>query len=211
MQSDLPDIGDLLFGKQPPVLADEVVRLEPLVKTHQAGMSLATAEPELWKHLPFALTDRSSVALLVERALQLREQREHQPFAIVSRSNGEFIGATHYMDIVIEHRRLEIGSTWIRKDFQGTAVNSRCKLLLLNYAFDVLRLNRVSLKTDILNTRSQRAIEAIGATKEGVFRRHMVRRDGSLRDTVYYSFIAEEWPQKRKALEGRIRAKDAGA
>jgi RimJ/RimL family protein N-acetyltransferase len=123
------------------------------------------------------------------------------PFAIVLRASGRAVGSTRYIDIRRAHRGLEIGWTWIGREWQRTAVNSECKRLLLEHAFEVLGALRVQLKTDARNTRSQRAIERLGAKREGVLRAHMVLADGFVRDSVMYSVIAAEWPSVKQGLE----------
>ncbi|MBI4841836.1 MAG: GNAT family N-acetyltransferase, partial [candidate division NC10 bacterium] len=126
------------------------------------------------------------------------------PFAIVERASGKAIGSTRYLDIRRGDRGLEIGWTWIGLPFQRTAVNTECKYLLLVHAFEDQRAVRVQLKTDLRNEASQRAIERLGAVREGVLRKHMVLWDGFIRDTVYYSIIDSEWPEVKRRLQRRL-------
>jgi RimJ/RimL family protein N-acetyltransferase len=125
-------------------------------------------------------------------------------FAMVLRESGQPVGITSYLEIRPAHRGLEIGNTWIARPWQGTQVNPENKYLLLRHAFESLDALRVQLKTDGRNLRSQRAIEKLGALKEGVLRKHMILQDGYVRDTVMYSIIAEEWPRVREGLEARL-------
>ena len=140
----------------------------------------------------------------IDAAHEAARTGEQIPFAIVHQPSSRAVGSTRYMTIRREHRGLEIGWTWIGAAFQRTAVNTECKLLLLGHAFDGLGAVRVELKTDARNLRSQRAIERLGASREGVLRQHMVRPDGSLRDSVYYGVIDSMWPALRERLTRRL-------
>jgi RimJ/RimL family protein N-acetyltransferase len=141
---------------------------------------------------------------MIRQALVETEAGREVAFAIVSSASGTAVGSTRYLDIQRAHRALEIGWTWIGPPWQRTAINTECKLLLLGHAFDNLGAHRVTLKTDARNVRSQRAIERIGAVREGVLHRHRVCWDGFVRDTVYYGIVDGEWPQVKTRLEGML-------
>lgn len=178
------------------------VRLEPIAEHHVAALVRHAADPEIWTHFGGAKLD--SVEVLRARIEAQQDERERGQaitFAIVPLATGEATGTTTYFDVSVPDRRLEIGSTWLGRSVWRTAVNTECKRLLLGHAFETLGCLRVQLKTDILNVRSQTAIARLGAVREGVLRAHMRRRDGTQRDTVMYSIIAEEWPTVRGRLE----------
>jgi RimJ/RimL family protein N-acetyltransferase len=182
-------------------LENEVVLLRPLVKEDVQGLLAAGSYPEIWSYLSTTIEDERDVHNFVEKAMSSKMQMEEFPFVIVDKRSGQIIGSTRYMDIDSKHKRLEIGNTWLTPAFWRTAVNTNCKYLLLSYCFEVIGLQRVQIKTDHENTRSQKAIERIGATKEGVLRNHMVRKDGSTRHTVMYSITIEEWPEVKARIE----------
>lgn len=144
------------------------------------------------------------MAAWIEQALEELAAGRQIPFAIVDCESGRAVGSTRYLDIQPVNRALEVGWTWIGEAFQRTAINTECKLLLLRYAFETLGAFRVQLKTDLRNERSQRAIERIGATREGVLRQNMLLWDGHRRDSVYYSVLVEEWPRVRGRLVALI-------
>lgn len=188
---------------EPIVLEGRWVQLEPLREEHAEQLA-RIATPELFTyHFPPAQLSSEGFR---EQIRGLRALPNWCPFAQVLRADQRVVGITCYLDIQSANRSLEIGFTWIARPWQGTAVNPEAKLLLLRHAFDVLGAVRVQLKTDARNVQSQRAIEKLGAVREGVLRRHMVLRDGTLRDTVVYSIIDAEWPRVREALEGRLAA-----
>jgi RimJ/RimL family protein N-acetyltransferase len=186
-----------------PILLAAGVRLEPLVELHRDDLSRAAAAPEVWTHMPYDASGGGFSAWF-EQALSAAQAEREAVWAV--RADGELVGSTRYLAIETAHRRLEIGHTWYAPKTWGTRVNPACKFALLRYAFETLGFNRVELKTDSRNLRSQAAILKLGATREGVFRSHMVRRDGTLRDSVYFSIIREEWPQVRERLSARIAA-----
>ncbi len=142
----------------------------------------------------------------VDNLLTLQERGTDLPFAVVHRETGKAIGMTRYMNIERGNRALEIGGTWYGVDYQRTGVNTECKFLLLRHAFEDLGCIRVQIKTDLRNERSQRAIERIGAVKEGVLRDHMILPDGTVRSSVYYSILAREWPSVKQRLVGMLAA-----
>ena len=186
-----------------PILLAARIRLEPLVEAHRDDLSRAAAAPEVWTHMPHDASSGGFSAWF-EQALSAAQAEREAVWAV--RADGELVGSTRYLAIEPTHRRLEIGHTWYAPRAWGTRVNPACKFALLRYAFETLAFNRVELKTDARNLRSQAAIRKIGATREGVFRSHMVRRDGTPRDSVYFSIIREEWPQVRERLSARLGA-----
>jgi RimJ/RimL family protein N-acetyltransferase len=187
---------------EPVTLAGGHVILEPAADRHVADLLAAAQAEAVWEHLPWPRPRREAevAAMLAE------ERRVAHPFAQVDASSGRAVGITTYRDVDARHRTLEIGGTWIGRPWWRTAINTEAKLLVLGHAFETLRANRVALKTDIGNERSQAAIARLGAVREGVIRHQYVRRDRTLRDTVLYSVIPEEWPAVRAHLEARLAA-----
>lgn len=186
----------------PVTLTGTHVRLEPLSQAHGPDLTAAGAEEEIWRYLPVTPPwDEAGMARLVTAALHEAERGVRQPFAIIRTESGRAVGSTSYLDIAPEHRRIEIGWTWLGAEGRRTAINTECKYLLLQHAFETLGCGRVQLKTDGRNLRSQAAIERIGAKREGILRQHMVMPDGFVRDTVMYSLIAPEWPAVKARLE----------
>lgn len=188
---------------EPAVLNGTHVRLEPLGLDHVPGLLSALAEDtddEVWRWMPAARpADDAAMGAWVEWSLATR-----LPWAITLTTDGTVVGSTSYLNVEVAHRRLEVGWTWVGQPWWRTAVNPECKLLLLGRAFDDLGMERVELRTDAENGRSQRAIERLGAAREGVLRRHRLRPDGTWRDTVYYSVLREEWPAVRDGLLARV-------
>lgn len=183
-------------------LEGRFVRLEPLDERHRDDLLAAAAEdPATWRYMSSNL----SVGPDAWPAYLADAQRpDYVAWATVERSTSVAIGSTRFGDIAPEHERVEIGWTWIAPSRQRSAVNTEAKLLQLTYAFDTLGAGRVALKTDLRNERSQRAIERLGAVREGVLRRHFRLPDGHVRDTVYYSILADEWPAVKARLEERL-------
>ena len=177
------------------------VRVEPLGLQHVRDLTAETAgDLEVWRWLPVFPTDQAETAVVVGDALAARERGERFPFAIVELSSGRAIGSTSYLDIAPQDGRIEIGWTWLARRAWRSPVNTDAKLVLLGHAFDDLGYERVALKTHHGNERSQAAIARLGAVREGVLRHHSRHRDGTWRDTVYYSILASEWPQVRERL-----------
>jgi N-acetyltransferase len=183
------------------VLTGRHVRVEPLERRHVPDLAAQTAgDPEVWRWLAVFPTDLAETAAVVDAALAARERAERFPFAIVELSSGSAIGSTSYLDIAPQDGRIEIGWTWLARRSWRSAVNTEVKLLMLGHAFDDLGYERVALKTHHLNERSQDAIARLGAVREGVLRHHSQHRDGTWRDTVYYSILSAEWPKVRERL-----------
>ena len=186
----------------PVILTGKIVELRPLGPEH--ANDLGAAVGQLWELSYTNVPKPENLRAYIEVALDEQRRGLSLPFVIIERATGRILGSTRYGNISREHRRVEIGWTWITEEKQRSAVNTEMKYQLLQYAFETLGCNRVELKTDLLNERSQRAIARIGATKEGVFRRHMIMPNGRVRDTVYFSVIADEWPQVKTRLEGMM-------
>jgi len=194
---------------KPAILEGHGVRLEPLSLQHEAGLKAAAADGRLWELFFTSVPEPENTRKYIEDALKGQERGDMLPWAVRELKGGEIIGSTRYHDIVAAADRVEIGYTWYAQRFQKTHVNTACKLLLLSFGFETLNCKAVGLRTDNFNLRSQRAIEALGAKKDGVIRGHWPRRDGSVRDTVMYSVLAAEWPDVRKHLEFRLKKHEA--
>jgi RimJ/RimL family protein N-acetyltransferase len=189
---------------RPVTLASEQVRLEPLGLEHVEGLQRAAADGELWTIRVTSVPDPDDTRGYVERALQAFAEGHRLAFAVLDARTGEVIGSSSYHDIVPAVERLEIGYTWYAKSRQRTQVNASAKLLLMTHAFETLGASLVGWRTDNFNFASQRAIERLGARKDGVLRHHAVRRDGTIRDTVMYSMTAGEWPEAKAELKARL-------
>lgn len=176
------------------LLSNNVVALIPIQKEHASGILTAAQFPEIWTYMSVTLSTLPEVEAYIGLWQQKARQGSACAFTVVDQQTQQIVGVTTFMDISTAHRHLEIGSTWYTPSVWRSAVNTNCKYLLLQYAFETMNMQRVQIKTGHENKRSQRAIERIGATKEGVLRNHMVQRDGRTRHTVMYSIIAEEWP-----------------
>jgi len=195
----------------PITLTGQVVRLEPLAISHVPELTVAGQDESIWHYMLYGnVTSQDRMQAWVEDMLDRQKQGGDLPFAVIHLESGRAIGATRYLEIRPGHRGLEIGGTWYSVSYQHTRVNTECKYLLLQYAFEDLGCIRVQLKTDQLNERSQRAIERLGAVKEGVLRNHMIRPDGTIRDSVYYSILDREWPGVKKRLEGMLGVQPTG-
>jgi len=189
---------------EPVVLEGSVVRLEPLSLDHLAGLVEVGLDADLWRWTLSAVQTPGEMRAYIESAVHAAADGTELPFATVERSTGRPIGSTRFMSIDQRHRRLEIGSTWVATAWQRSAVNSECKLLLLEHAFTVLGALRVEFKTDSLNGQSRTALSGIGATEEGTLRNHMITASGRRRHSVYFSVIEEEWPAVRQRLMARL-------
>ena len=186
------------------------MRLEPLAAAHETALAAAAADGELWKLWFTSVPAPDETAAYIASALAGRTAGHMLPWAVRELATGLIAGTTRYHDIVAPVDRVEIGWTWYAARWQRSHVNTACKLLLMAHAFDSLGCAVVGLRTDLFNTRSQQAIEALGAQRDGVLRHYMARRDGSGRDTVMYSILRAEWPAIRTRLEARL-ARHSGA
>ncbi len=182
-------------------LKNNVVKLRPMQKEDINGIFEVAAFSEIWTYMSISVDCKEDVEKYVNQALSLKETGTELPFVIIDAKTDRIIGSTKLMDIHTGHQRGEIGFTWLTPQYWKTAVNTNCKYLLLSYCFEVLGWQRVQIKTDHENIRSQNAIERIGAKKEGVLRNHMIRKDGTTRHTVMFSVTKEEWPETKRYME----------
>jgi RimJ/RimL family protein N-acetyltransferase len=189
------------------------VRLEPLQLEHEEALRIAATDGRLWQLRFTSVPEPENTRNYIEIALADAALGTRRPFAVRELKSGRLIGSTSYHDIVAAIRRVEIGATWYAQSWQRTHVNTACKMLLMQHAFETLRCHVVGWRTDILNLKSQAAIERLGAKKDGVIRGHYLRRDGTIRDTVMYSVIAAEWQRTVKAqMQGLLqRSADSAA
>lgn len=195
---------------EPLTLTGTTVTLEPLGRGDAAALAEAAGDGELWNITVTTVPRPEAMAAWVDAALAAQSAGRELPFVIRDVATRRVLGSTRYRAIALEHRRLEIGNTWLRASAQRTAANTECKLLLMGHAFDTLGCNRVEFITDVLNEPSRVAILRLGATQEGVLRRHMVMPDGRLRDSAIFSLLRAEWPAARARLQERLRAGAAG-
>ena len=193
-----------MIAPTPVTLEGDGVRLEPLAAAHCDGLAAAAADGRLWELWYTSVPAPEETAGYIDRALAGQRAGDMLPWAVRELASGAIVGSTRYHDIVAAADRVEIGWTWYAAAWQRSHVNTACKLLLFAHAFETLGCRVVGLRTDNFNFASQRAIEALGAKRDGVIRHHWARRDGSVRDTVLYSVLASEWPDVRKHLSGRL-------
>ena len=187
---------------KPVVLTGQHVRLEPLTEEHAPGLAEIGAGQTFWDFMLYGnINTVDDMRNWVQDILGRAEKGTDLPFVAIHLASGRVAGATRYLNIMPRDRGLEIGGTWYGPEFQRTALNTECKYLLLRHAFEALGCIRVQLKTDLRNERSQKAIERIGAVKEGVLRNHMILPDGLYRHSVFYSILDSEWPEVKKRLE----------
>jgi RimJ/RimL family protein N-acetyltransferase len=189
---------------QPVTLEGRGIRLEPLTTTHHDALAAAAADGSLWELWFTSVPAPGGTQAYIADALKGQQDGHMLPWAVRDLATGAIVGTTRYHDIVASIDRVEIGYTWYAQSRQRSNVNTTCKLLLLTHAFDTLGCKVVGLRTDNFNFRSQRAIEGLGAKKDGVLRHHATRRDGTVRDSVMYSILAAEWPDVRRHLELRL-------
>ena len=185
---------------EPVTLSERGVRLEPLALGHEVGLRAAAADGELWQLRITSVPELEQTRAYIEQALQMRAEGSRFAFAVIDEASGQVVGCTSYHDIVPAVQRVEIGWTWYARSVQRSHVNTTCKLLLMRHAFEALNCAVVGWRTDNYNSASQRAIERLGARRDGVIRHHAPRRDGTVRDTVMYSLLAGEWPEAKAQL-----------
>ena len=194
----------------PVTLTGKYVRLEPLSEAHVRNLTAVAMNDEIWRWLPYGVMKKEDdIRNWVIDLLQRAEQGTDRPFAVIHLASGHVAGATRYMDIHPKDYAVEIGGTWYGVEFQRTMVNTEAKYLLLRHAFEELKCIRVQLKTDLRNERSQKAIERIGAVREGVLRNSMIMPDGYYRSSVYYSILDNEWQAVKTRLEGMMNKADS--
>ena len=191
---------------QPIILGGKVVRLEPLSESHVPDLTISGQDESIWQYMLYnTIRTEQQMHSWVLDLLDRQTKGTDLPFAVIHLESGKVIGATRYLNIRPQDQALEIGGTWYSVEFQRTAVNTECKYLLLKHAFEGLKCIRVQFKTDLRNERSQRALERIGAVKEGILRSHMITPDGYIRDSVFYSILASEWPVVKARLEEKLQ------
>jgi RimJ/RimL family protein N-acetyltransferase len=204
----VPDLPSAKHAKllvvTPLTLQGAHVILQPLSESHLDALCTVGLDADLWKWIPFQVLTRDQMLAYIRSALADQEKGISLPFATIDKPTGQVVGSTRFMNIDAPNKRLEIGSTWIAKPWQRTAVNTEAKYLMMRHAFETLGWNRVEWKTDALNTQSRNAILRLGAKQEGIFRHHIVTWTGRLRDSVYFSVIAPEWPEVKKGLEAKM-------
>lgn len=192
---------------EPVTLRGERVQLEPLELEHASELHSAAQDPQIWEFLPQSLLVRTNLDRILNEALVARDAGTELPFVIRDLATGKLVGSTRYLAISVPNRQVEIGWTWHHPSVWRTRVNSESKYLLARHAFEKLRVIRLQLKTDQRNLRSQAAIARLGAVREGVLRSHMILPNGYVRDTVFFSIIAAEWPAVKERLEHVLQAK----
>ena len=182
------------------ILENDRVRLEPLKAFHLELLLPVALNKLLWEFTTAKIYTEADFKKYFDTAMEEKRQQKSYPFALYDKQQNQYAGCTRYGNIEFKHKKVEIGWTWVHPQLHGTGFNKHCKFLLLSFGFKTLLLNRVELKTSSLNLRSQKAMLKIGAVQEGVLRRDIINDDGSIRNTVYFSFIKEEWPE----VKGRI-------
>ncbi len=196
----------------PVTLIGKHARLEPMTEAHVPGLTAIGVGQNFWHFMLYGdMNTEADIRNWVLDILGRAEKGTDLPFAVVDLVSGRVAGASRYLNIMPKDRGLEIGGTWYGTEYQRTAINTECKYLLMTHAFESLRAIRVQLKTDLRNVRSQKAIERIGAKKEGVLRNHMILPDGTIRDSVFYSVLDAEWPVVKKNLEGMMNKYEASS
>ena len=194
-----------MISPKPVTLEGHGVRLEPMSREHEKDLAAAAQDGKLWELWFTSVPAPGETAGYVDAALQGQEDGHMLPWVVRQSASGKIVGSTRYHDIIAAADRVEIGYTWYAKRVQRSHVNTACKLLLFTHGFEALKCKVVGLRTDNFNFASRRAIEALGAKKDGVIRHHWPRRDGTVRDTVMYSVLAAEWPDVKRHLETRLK------
>lgn len=185
-------------------LEGSYVRLEPLAREHAAALARVGCVEEVWRWLTSRFQTEEDMLAFVETALRWQEEGTALPFVTIDKATHTAVGSTRFGNIAPEHKRVEIGWTWIAPAWQRTALNTEAKYLMLRHAFETWGCVRVEFKTNSLNQKSRNAIARIGALEEGVLRNHMINPDGTLRNTVYFSIIDSEWPDVKRELEKKL-------
>ena len=193
-----------MISIHPVALEGRGIRLEPLTHEHHDALAAAAADGKLWELWFTAVPAPEETSQYITKALAGQDAGHMQPWVVRELTTDTIIGSTRYHDIVPEIDRVEIGYTWYAKSWQRSHVKTTCKQLLMTHAFEAIGCKVVGLRTDRFNLASQRAIEALGAKKDGIIRHHQARRDGTVRDSVMYSILASEWPDVKRHLEFRL-------
>jgi N-acetyltransferase len=185
-------------------LTGKYVKLELMNEKHLNGLYEAGLDEKIWSFMPIKIDNKQDMEYLIKSALQHYKIGNQIPYTIINIENNEIVGSTRLLDIQLENKNAEIGWTWLSPEVWRTRINTECKFLLLQYCFEKLNLLRVQLKTDGRNVQSQNAIKRIGAVKEGTLRKNRIMYDGYVRDSVYFSILAEEWPTVKNNLIEKI-------
>lgn len=196
------------FINHPTILSSQQIELIPLERSHFEELYIAASDKELWAFIPTDCSDKGTFIKTYEFALAEREKGNQYPFVIRHKKTNKLIGSTRFFEIYPSDKKLEIGWTWIIKEYWGTTINLECKLLLLTFCFETLQLNRVQLKTKDTNLRSRKAIEKIGGAFEGILRKDKIQSDGSTRNAAYYSILDNEWIVAKEKIENQIKVKN---
>lgn len=191
-------------GLEPVTLVGRIVRLEPLSLDHVPGLADVALDPAIWRWTIARPQTEADLQTWAAEAIAAREAGRELPFATIHAPTGRPIGSSRFLNIVLEHRRLEIGWTWLGRDWQRSGANREAKLLMLRHAFETLGCRRVEFKTDSNNEPSRTALLGIGATFEGIFRKHIVMPGDGVRHSAWYSIIDDEWPAVRARLEASL-------
>lgn len=188
------------------IVENDIVKLRPVQMSDIEAIANAGNDERIWEHMSVTLLTQEAVENYIENAIKEREKGISYMFAVIEKKTDNIVGCTSFLDISFPHKRLEIGATWYNPTVWRSAINTNCKFLLFQYCFEVLNLNRIQIKTGHENYRSQKAIERIGAIKEGVLRNHMIRKEGTIRHTVMYSVIVEDWEKlKTRFIDGLLK------
>ena len=188
-----------------PVLEGKRIRLEPMTREHLPALEQIAFDDRIWRYMMTWVKTPEDLRAWVEHALRLEAAGTVKPWVTVLKDGNRVIGSTRFMDFDKNHRTTELGGTWLAPEFHGAGLNAEAKLLQLTYGFEELGLRRIALKTHHENFQSQAAMKKMGATYEGTFRNHYIMADGSLRHSVWFSIIREEWPRVKALLEARVR------
>lgn len=188
------------------IVENDIVKLRPVQMSDIEAIANAANDERIWEHMSVTLLTQEAVENYIENAIKEREKGISYMFVVIEKKTDNIVGCTSFLDISFPHKRLEIGATWYNPTVWRSAINTNCKFLLFQYCFEVLNLNRIQIKTGHENYRSQKAIERIGAIKEGVLRNHMIRKEGTIRHTIMYSVIVEDWEKlKTRFIEGLLK------
>lgn len=201
-----PSAVKLFMNVKPIALEGAAVRLAPLKLSHLSELYEAAADESLWRWTTNVIKSREDMLRYVETALGEAARKVSLPFVTIENSSNRIVGSTRFGNIDERNRKTEIGWTWINPQHQRTAVNTEAKFLMLRHAFETWNCVRVEFKTDVLNEKSRRAILRLGATEEGIFRKHLITDQGRFRDTVYFSIIDSEWQRVKAVLEEKLRS-----